>query len=86
MHWKVYILKCSDGTFYTGISNNLKARIEKHNSGKGAKYTKPRRPVNLVYSEICSDKSSSLKREMQIKKLSRQKKKDLIDACNFSTT
>jgi len=86
MNWMVYILKCSDGTFYTGISNNLKARIEKHNSGKGAKYTKPRRPVNLVYSEICSDKSSSLKREMQIKKLSRQKKMDLIDACNFSTT
>ena len=82
----VYILKCSDGTFYTGISNNLKARIEKHNSGKVAKYTKPRRPVNLVYSEICSDKSSSLKREMQIKKLSRQKKIDLIDARNFSTT
>ncbi len=86
MHWMVYILKCSDGTFYTGISNNLKARLDKHNLGTGAKYTKPRRPVSLVYSEICFDKSSSLKREIQIKKLSRQKKMDLIDAGNFSTT
>ena len=66
MEWQIYILKCSDGTFYTGITNNLISRIEKHNLGKGAKYTKTRLPVSLVYSEKAKDKSQSLKRRETI--------------------
>ena len=86
MEWQIYILKCSDVTFYTGITNNLISRIEKHNLGKGAKYTKTRLPVSLVYKENAKDKSQSLKREMAIKKLSRAKKIELIDSFNFTTS
>ena len=85
MEWQIYILKCSDGTFYTGITNNLISRIKKHNLGKGAKYTKTRLPVSLVYSEKANDKSQSLKREIAIKKLSRTKKIELINTFNFTT-
>lgn len=76
----VYILKCSDKTLYTGWTNNLKNRITTHNNGQGAKYTRGRTPVRLVYYEILKDKSSALKREYQIKKLSRAKKLELIDS------
>lgn len=86
MDWQVYILKCSDGTFYTGITNNLNLRIKKHNLGKGAKYTKNRLPVSLVYKESTLDKSQSLKREIAIKKLPRDKKLELINSINFTTT
>ena len=86
MDWQVYILKCSDGTFYTGITNNLNLRIEKHNLGKGAKYTKNRLPVSLVYKESTLDKSQSLKREIAIKKLPRDKKLELINSINFTTS
>lgn len=86
MDWQVYILKCSDGTFYTGITNNLNLRIKKHNLGKGAKYTKTRLPVSLVYKESTLDKSQSLKREIAIKKLPRDKKLELINSINFTTT
>ena len=61
MDWKVYIVKCSDKTFYTGITNNIKLRLETHNLGKGAKYTKSRLPVILVYLEPVDDKSSALR-------------------------
>ena len=71
MKWCVYILKCSDGSLYTGISNSLSERIDTHNSGKGAKYTKSRLPVTLVYEEHTHDKSRSLKREIEIKKLTK---------------
>ena len=74
----VYILKCSDNTLYTGITNDLEHRISMHNSGKGAKYTKARRPVVLQFSEIVEDKSMALKREIEIKKLSRKEKQNLI--------
>ena len=86
MGWWVYIVKCSDGTFYTGVSNNLKARIKKHNSGEGAKYTQSRRPVELVYKEKSLDRSRSLKREIEIKKLKRSEKLELINALNFTST
>ena len=85
MKWCVYILKCSDGSLYTGISNSLSERIDTHNSGKGAKYTKSRLPVTLVYEEHTRDKSRSLKREIEIKKLTRSKKIELINSANLST-
>jgi len=73
--WYVYILECSDKTFYTGITNELKRRVEEHNSSKlGAKYTRGRRPVKLVYSLRKKDKSTAAKEEYKIKKLSRQEK------------
>lgn len=73
-----YIVKCSDETLYTGWTNNLKKRLEEHNSGKGAKYTKNRRPVELVYFEEYDTKQEAMKREYAIKQLSRQKKLALI--------
>lgn len=77
--WHVYIVRCQDGTLYTGITKSLKRRIAEHNSEKGgAKYTKPRRPVRLVYSENASSRSAATKREIQIKKMSSEKKKTLI--------
>lgn len=75
--WFVYLLECSDGTLYCGITNNLEKRIKVHNSGKGAKYTKTRVPVKLYYYEELSDKSSASKREWRIKKLSRTQKLQL---------
>ena len=86
MDWKVYIVKCSDKTFYTGITNDIKLRLKTHNSGKGAKYTKNRLPVILVYLETVDDKSTALRREMEIKKLSRSQKINLINSTNLSTT
>ena len=79
MAYFVYILECSDMTYYTGITTDLKRRLEEHNnSEKGAKYTKLRRPVTLVYSEESHDRSSASKREFEIKKMSRAKKEELI--------
>ncbi|MBT5934231.1 GIY-YIG nuclease family protein [Sulfurimonas sp.] len=75
----VYILRCSDDTLYTGITTDIKRRIDEHsNSEKGAKYTKQRRPVNLVYSEESLNRSTASKREYEIKKMSRLKKLELI--------
>ena len=75
-----YIVLCADNTLYTGIATDLERRIEEHNSSnKGAKYTKARRPVTLVYSEKHSDRSSASKREYRIKKMSREEKKLLIN-------
>lgn len=76
--WVVYIVKCSDGTYYTGISNNVEARVGKHNTGKGAKYTRSRRPVELVWSEPAKDRSAASKRECTIKKMKRSDKIALI--------
>ena len=73
--WHVYILECSDKTFYTGITNNLERRVNEHNSSKlGAKYTRGRRPVKLVYSCRKKDKSTASKEESRIKKLTRYEK------------
>ena len=78
MTWHCYLLECADNTLYCGITNDLNKRIAAHNSGEGAKYTRGRTPVRLVYAENCEDKSAALKREMQIKSLSREKKRTLI--------
>jgi|TARA_B100000700_G_scaffold260037_1_gene295272 putative endonuclease len=72
-------LECNDQSLYTGITNDLKKRIIAHNSGKGAKYTKARLPVKLVYKESCKTKSDSLKREFEIKKLKRIEKLNLFN-------
>jgi len=77
--WFVYIVECKDGTYYTGISNDLNHRVEQHNLGKGAKYTRSRGPVSLVYCEKYSNHSIALKRECEIKKLTRSQKKDLAN-------
>ena len=86
MDWNVYIVKCSDKTFYTGITNNIKLRLDTHNASNGAKYTKSRLPVILVYLERVDGKSNALKREIEIKKLNRSQKIDLINRSNLSTT
>lgn len=75
----VYMLKCSDNTLYTGYTNNLVNRLNTHNNGKGAKYTRYRLPVELVYFEEYNSKSEALKREYFIKKLTRKKKEILIN-------
>lgn len=73
-----YIVECSDHTLYTGWTNNLEKRLEAHNAGKGAKYTKTRRPVQLVYFETFATKEEAMSREYHIKKMSRQEKMQLI--------
>ncbi|MEE1010389.1 MAG: GIY-YIG nuclease family protein [Agathobacter sp.] len=74
-----YILRCSDGTYYTGWTNDLDNRIKCHNSKKGAKYTKTRTPVELVYYETFATKEEAMSREYHIKKLKRSEKQKLID-------
>jgi len=76
--WYIYILKCNNNSFYTGISTNVKERVKVHNSGKGSKYTRSHRPVELVYKEECGNKTQALKREIEIKGLSPKNKKRLV--------
>lgn len=76
--WYVYILRCSDGTLYTGMTDDVARRAEVHNSGKGAKYTRGRTPVEVVYTEECESYSAALKREYAIKQLTRQEKLEMI--------
>ena len=78
MSWVCYLLRCADDTLYCGITNDLEKRVAVHNAGEGAKYTRGRLPVNVVYHEICADKSAALKREMKIKRLSRSAKQTLL--------
>jgi predicted GIY-YIG superfamily endonuclease len=78
--WYLYILKCCDGTFYTGITNNLARRIEQHNDGNASRYTRSRTPVILIYKEACKNKSSALKKECRIKALTRIEKEEYIGA------
>ena len=78
-----YIVKCSDKTFYTGWTNDLEKRIEMHNSGKGAKYTKARLPVELVYYEAFDTKEEAMSREWHIKRLSRSEKQKLTEAADL---
>ena len=73
-----YIVECSDGTFYTGWTSDIKKRIIKHNAGTGAKYTRSRRPVKLVYLEQADTKQQAMRREAQIKKLTRYEKEQLV--------
>ena len=76
--WKLYILRCRDGSLYTGITTDIEKRFAAHNAGKGAKYTRGRGPLELVYSENCGDHSTALKREYEIKVLPKEEKLKLI--------
>ncbi len=76
--WFLYILKCSDGTLYTGITNDLARRIRQHNDGNASRYTRSRLPVKLVYHESCRGRSHALKKEFAVKTLSRREKEDYI--------
>ena len=76
--WYLYILQCGDGSLYTGIPTDVEKRLEAHRSGKGAKYTRGRSPLELKYRESCGTHSDALKRELEIKHLSREEKLALI--------
>lgn len=78
--WFVYLLRCADGSLYTGITTDLERRCRQHNSGKGARYTRSRRPARLVYQEALGTRSLALRREAAIKALSRRQKLALIGA------
>ena len=80
MSWFVYMLRCGDGTLYTGVTDDVPRRLAVHRAGKGAKYTRGRGPLELVYQEQVPDKSAALRREYQIKRLSRQEKEKLIES------
>ena len=82
MAWYVYILRCGDGTLYTGVTDDVERRLAAHRSGRGAKYTRGRGPLELAYREEQPDKSAALRREVQIKRLSRQEKLSLCEAWN----
>ena len=84
--WYLYILCCRDDTFYTGITTDVEKRLEAHRTGKGAKYTRGRAPLELVYRETCGSHSDALKRELEIKKLSRAEKQKLIAADRENAT
>ncbi len=76
--WTVYILKCGDGTYYTGISNDVSRRLEEHRAGKGAKYLRGRSPLYIVFQKIVESHGTALQYEIKIKKLTRAKKEELI--------
>ena len=78
MAWYIYIVECSDGSLYTGITNNLQKRLDAHNNGSGAKYTAARRPVTLRYSEAALDRSAASRREIALKRLPRSAKLALL--------
>lgn len=80
--WFVYILRCGDGTLYTGTTDDVARRLAAHRAGKGAKYTRGRAPLELVYTETCGDHSAALRREYAIKQLSREEKLRLIAAAS----
>ena len=85
MGYLVYILRCGDGTLYTGCTNDLPRRLQAHQSGRGAKYTRSRLPVELVYQEAVPDRSAALRREAAIKRLDRRRKLALIAAVRPGT-
>ena len=76
--WFVYILECRDGSFYTGITNNLERRQHQHNDGTASRYTRSRRPVTLRYQELCGSRSQPLIRECSLRLLSRKEKEELV--------
>jgi len=80
--WYVYIVRCADNTLYTGVSTNVVDRVATHNNGRGAKYTRARLPVKLVYCEAATDRSSAQQREHVIKKLPPVKKRALVGSGN----
>lgn len=76
--WYLYILRCGDGSLYTGITTDVQRRLEAHRAGRGAKYTRGRGPLELVYREACGTHSDALKRELEIKRLPREEKEKLL--------
>ena len=76
--WYLYILRCGDGTLYTGITTDVEKRLAQHRGGRGAKYTRGRQPLELVYREECGSHSDALKREYAVKRLPRGRKENLI--------
>ncbi|HDY82711.1 MAG TPA: GIY-YIG nuclease family protein [Halieaceae bacterium] len=76
--WKVYIIHCSDGSYYTGITTDVERRFEQHRTGKGAKYFYGRAPMDVVYTECCENRSAASRREAEIKSLSREQKTRLL--------
>ena len=76
--WYLYVLRCGDGTLYTGITTDVERRLEAHRQGRGAKYTRGRGPLELAYQEECGTHSEALKREYAVKRLTREEKEDLI--------
>jgi putative endonuclease len=78
MTWTVYVARCGDGSFYTGITTDPERRLAEHNAGSGASYTRSRSPVVLVYCEPARDRSGALRREWAIKRLTRAEKEDLV--------
>ena len=82
MGWFVYILKCADDTLYTGITTNCERRLNQHNAKKGAKYTRVRTPVTMVYQEPAESRSSATQREIAVKKLTRGQKLQMIEQCS----
>ena len=81
-NWVLYILSCKDGSLYTGITDDLERRLAQHRTGKGAKYTRGRSPLTLVYQELCPSHSDALKREYCVKRLKRAEKQKLIETYN----
>lgn len=77
--WYLYILRCKDGSLYTGITTDVERRLEAHQKGKGAKYTRGRGPLELVYRETCGSHSDALRREREVKALPREQKMELIE-------
>lgn len=77
--WKLYILRCGDDSLYTGITTDVQRRLQVHRSGKGAKYTRGRGPLEVVYMEECGDHPSALKRELELKALTRQQKEEFLE-------
>jgi putative endonuclease len=80
MGWSLYVLKCKDGTYYTGITNDLSRRVQQHNEGTASRYTRSRRPVKVIFQEPCRGKSSALKKEYAVKSLTRKMKVEYIRA------
>lgn len=80
--WYVYMVRCRDGSLYTGATDDVPARVAKHNSGKGARYTRSRRPVTLVWRRRAQDKSRALRLEAKLKRLTRAQKLALISAAD----
>lgn len=78
--WQLYLLRCGDGTLYTGIALDAQKRLLAHQKGKGAKYTRGRGPLKLVYTETCTNHSDALKRELEVKAMTREQKEALIEA------
>ena len=85
MSWFVYMVRCRDGSLYTGVTTDAKRRAKEHNAGTGGAYTRARRPVRLVYREPAKDRSSALRREARIKRLSRTEKEALLLYNEFRT-